>query len=160
MPRKLSLVVENGKYRLVQKPVFAENIQTKILTLNASELSKEKTIEMPGNSYRLAVSIDLANAKGISIDLLKNDEEKSVLTYDVMTQMLSFDRTKSGKIDFNKKFPSIEKMRVIPQNGILKLDVFVDNSIVEVFANDGKSVLTDLVFPSKKGGSVVISLLK
>ncbi len=160
MPRKLSLVVENGKYRLVQKPVFAENIHTKILTLKASELSKEKTIEMPGNSYRLGISIDLANAKGISIDLLKNDEEKSVLTYDLMTQMLSFDRTKSGKIDFSKKFPSIERMRVIPQNGILKLDVFVDNSIVEVFANDGKEVLTDLVFPSKKGGSVVISLLK
>lgn len=160
MPRKLSLVNENGKFRLVQKPVFADNITTETLTLKASELTEAKTIEMTSNSYRLNLTIDLSNAKGFSIDLLKNEQEKSVLSYDVTSQKLSFDRTKSGKVDFNKTFPSIEKMKVVPQNGMLKLDIFVDNSIVEVFANDGKAVLTDLVFPKAKGGSVNISFIE
>jgi len=69
-----------------------------------------------------------------------------------MTQKLFFDRTKSGKIDFNKNFSSIETMQVVPQNGVLKLDIFVDNSIVEVFANEGEAVLSDLVFPQKMEG--------
>lgn len=160
MPRKLSLVNENGKYRLVQKPVYSDKIQTETLTLKASELSEAKILEMPNNSYRLNLTIDLANSKGISIDLLKNGGEKSVLNYDVVSQKLSFDRTKSGKVNFNKLFPSVESMKVTPQNGILKLDVFVDNSIVEIFANDGRNVLTDLVFPTTKGGNIIISSLK
>lgn len=160
MPRKLSLVNENGKFHLVQKPVYADNIHTEILTLKASELSEAKTLEMKSNSYRLNLTIDLANSKGVSIDLLKNGEEKSILSYDVASQKLSFDRTKSGKVDFNKMFPSVESMKVMPQNGTLKLDIFVDNSIIEIFANDGKAVLTDLVFPTTKGGKVSISFLK
>ena len=51
-------------------------------------------------------------------------------------------------------------MKVAPQNGIVKLDIFVDNSIVEIFANDGRAVLTDLVFPNTKTGNVSISFLK
>lgn len=160
MPRKLSLVNENGKFSLVQKPVYADNIHTETLTLKASELVEPKTLEMKSNSYRLTLTIDLANSKGFSIDLLKNGEEKSVLNYDVASQKLSFDRTKSGKVNFNKTFPSVESMKVIPQNGILKLDVFVDNSIVEIFANDGRVVLTDLVFPNVSGGEISISALK
>ncbi len=160
MPRKLSLVNENGKFHLVQKPVYADKILTETLTLKASELSEAKTLEMPSNSYRLNLMIDLSNTKGFSIDLLKNGEEKSVLNYDAVSQKLSFDRTKSGKVDFNKAFPSVESMKVMPQNGIVKLDVFVDNSIIEIFANDGRAVLTDLVFPTKKGGTVSISTIK
>lgn len=160
MPRKLALVNENGKFHLIQKPIYADNIDTKTLTLNASELSEAKTLEMPRNSYRLNLTFDLANTKGFSIDLLKNKEEKSVLSYDVASQKLSFDRTKSGKVDFNNMFPSIETMKIIPQNGKLKLDIFVDNSIVEIYANEGQAVMTDLVFPKNEGGNVVISFLK
>ncbi len=160
MPRKLSLVNENGKFHLVQKPVYSDKIQTEILTLKVSELLESKTLEMPSNSYRLNLTIDSENSKGFSVDLLKNGEEKSVLSYNIATQKLSFDRTKSGKIDFSKKFPSVESMKIIPQNGIVKLDIFVDNSIIEIFANGGRAVLTDLVFPTTKGGNIIISSLK
>jgi fructan beta-fructosidase len=158
MPRMVSLIEKNGKYEMVQKPIFAGNIETQ--TLNLSEKDSGKTIEMKGNSYRLNLTIDTKNSKGFSIDLLKNGEEKSVVSYDISTQKLSFDRTKSGVVDFNKKFPSIESMKVEPENGIIKLDIFVDNSIVEIFANDGKAVISDLVFPTKGNGFVEFSIKK
>lgn len=60
---------------------------------------------------------------------------------------MSFDRTKSGVVNFNEKFPSIERMTVEPENNIIKLDIFVDNSIVEIFANDGQAAMSNLVFP-------------
>ena len=115
---------------------------------------------MKNNTYKLSLAIDLENSNGFAMDLLKNEEEKCVLTYHAKTQKLFFDRTKSGKVDFNKNFSSIESMQVAPQNGVLKLDIFVDNSIVEVFADEGKAVLTDLVFPKKNGGKIILSLLK
>ncbi len=157
MPRKLSLVNENGQYRLSQKPIYADNIPTETLSIKASELSATKILDMPGNSYRLNLMIDVANTKGFSIDLLKNGEEKSVLSYDVASQKLLFDRTKSGKVDFNKAFASIESMKVAPQNGIVHLDVFVDNSIVEIFANGGVATLSSLVFPSFGSSKIEIN---
>ena len=69
------------------------------------------------------------------------------------TQKLFFDRTKSGKVDFNKNFSSIESMQVAPQNGVLKLDIFVDNSIVEVFANE-RQAISRRVYPEKKGNGI------
>lgn len=158
MPRMVSLIEKNGKYEMVQKPIFANNIETQ--TLNLNEKDSGKTIEMKGNSYRLNLTIDTKNSKGFSIDLLKNGEEKSVVSFDISTQKLSFDRTKSGVVDFNKKFPSVESMKVEPENGIIKLDIFVDNSIVEIFANDGKAVISDLVFPTKSKGMVEFSFKK
>jgi fructan beta-fructosidase len=156
-PRKISLIEKDGKFKMVQKPVFADNIQTETLSLKTSELSAGKTIDMSNNSYRLNLSIEIGNLKGFSIDLLSNGAEKSVLSYDADTQKLSFDRTKSGKTDFNKKFASIESMKVEPNKGIINLDIFVDNSIIEIFANEGEAVLSDLVFPTKSKGQIIIS---
>lgn len=158
LPRQVSLIEKNGKYEMIQKPIFADNIETQ--TLNINETRPEKTIEMRGNSYRLNLTVETKNTQGFLINLLKNGDEKSVISYDISTQKLSFDRTKSGIVDFNKKFPSIETMHVEPENGIIKLDIFVDNSIIEIFANEGKTVLTDLVFPTKSKGIIEISLKK
>lgn len=156
MPRKLSLKNENGVYTLIQVPVYAESIPTQTLNLSTSDLAAGKTLEMEGNAYRLTLTLDLADAKGFSIDLLKNEGESSVLSYDVASQTLSFDRTKSGKVAFHEKFASVDAMKVPPRDNRLMLDIFVDNSLVELYANGGEKVMTQQVFPTKSKGQVVI----
>lgn len=156
VPRKLALFNENGMYKLTQSPIVADNIPTEEISLKVNEAISSKIASSSGNSYRLKLSINLSNAKGFDLDLLKNDNEMSVLSYDVATQMLSFDRTKSGKVDFHKRFPSVETMKISPVNNELNLDILVDKSIVEIYANGGKKVLTDLVFPTKTDGSIEI----
>ena len=156
MARKLSLKNENGVYKLVQVPVFNESIPTQTLNLSASDLAAGKTLDMESNSYRLTLTLDLADAKGFSIDLLKNEGESSVLSYDVASQILSFDRTKSGKVAFHEKFASVDGMKVPPRDNRLMLDIFVDNSLVELYANGGEKVMTQQVFPTKSKGQVVI----
>ncbi|HBK89933.1 MAG TPA: GH32 C-terminal domain-containing protein, partial [Cyclobacteriaceae bacterium] len=46
----------------------------------------------------------------------------------------------------NKDFPSIEKAEVAPINGAVTFDIFIDQSILEVFVNDGLTVFTEQVF--------------
>lgn len=157
MPRKLSLHNDNGVYKLTQTPVFPESITTQTLSLNAADLSAGKTLDMESNSYRLTLTIDLANTKGFSVDLLQNEAESSVLSYDIDSKILSFDRTKSGNVAFHEKFASVDAMTVAPKNNLLALDIFVDNSIVEIYANGGQQVMTQQVFPTKGKGKVVIS---
>ncbi len=127
--------------------------------MKAPDLNAGVILQMDGNSYRLDLTFELNEAKNFQIKLLSNESETVHLSYDIAAQKLTLDRTQSGNVAFHEKFPSVESMTVPPVNGELKLNIFVDNSIVEIFANDGAAVLTDLVYPTKKNGEVVIGLV-
>jgi sucrose-6-phosphate hydrolase SacC (GH32 family) len=99
----------------------------------------------------------LTASKGFDLQLLKFENQYLLLSYDVSTNMFSMDRTKSGKVDFSKRFPSIETIKILPQNNRLQLDILVDKSIVEVYVNGGKIVLTDLVFPVNQATKEIFS---
>jgi fructan beta-fructosidase len=57
-----------------------------------------------------------------------------------------FDRRNAGNISFNKNFPSIERAPARLIDGKVKLDVYADQSIVEIFINDGEAVISEQVF--------------
>ncbi len=156
LPRALSLYQQDGVYRLRQKPIFKDKLPVRTLTMKASDLAAGVEMKLDGNSYRVELTVELAETKDFELKLLNNEAEVSLLDYEVATGKLTFDRTKSGKVAFHEKFPSVESMTVLPENGQLKLAIFVDNSVVEIYANNGKAVLTSLVFPTKSKGLVVI----
>ena len=52
-------------------------------------------------------------------------------------------------IAFSTSFPAIQKAPLKLNHQRLKLQVFVDTSSIEVFANDGEIAITSLLFPSE-----------
>lgn len=160
LPRQLSLRADSSSgYHLIQQSIFRKEIVTKTLTMKARDLDAGVVLKMDDNSYRLDLTFELKGTKDFQIKLLSNEGEAVILSYDIAAQKLTFDRTQSGNVAFHKKFASVESMTVPPVDGTLKLNIFVDNSIVEIFANNGAAVLTDLVFPTKKNGEVIIDLV-
>lgn len=89
-----------------------------------------------------------ANKLGLTVHASADGSERTVIGYDVSTGRLYVDRTKSGKVDFNGSFPSIDDARVALVNGKLTLSIYLDRSSVEVFAQGGRTTITDQVFPS------------
>ncbi len=156
LPRQVFLQNVNGLYTLIQQPIFPDKIPSKILTMKAADLEAGVALKMDGNDYRIDLTVEMAEVEGFAIALLQNGEEKSVLSYDAATEKLSFDRTKSGNVGFDEKFSSVESMTVSPKNGELRLNIIVDHSVVEVFANGGEKVMTNLVFPTHAKGEVII----
>jgi len=57
-------------------------------------------------------------------------------------------RSQPTRVDFHPSFPAVHEAPLRSRDGHLKLHIFLDTSSIEVFANDGESVLTDLVLPS------------
>ncbi|NJO24987.1 MAG: hypothetical protein HC867_03095 [Bacteroidia bacterium] len=49
---------------------------------------------------------------------------------------------------------TVEKAPIALKEGLLKIRMLVDKSIVEVFVNDGETVITDLVFPTENKGGI------
>jgi fructan beta-fructosidase len=152
--REMSLFQENGLYKLQQNPIVKSNVITEKISLKSGDKLNSKLSKNNTNSYRLQLIINLLNSKGFDLELLKNGVNSSILSYDVATETLSFDRTKSGNVDFHKRFSSIESVKISPEKNQLKLDILVDKSVVEIYANDGKAVMTDLVFPLKNTSSI------
>ena len=58
------------------------------------------------------------------------------------------DRTRSGRTDFHRAFSSRHEapLRLIDGRGALRL--LLDTSSLEVFAQNGETVLTELIFPT------------
>ncbi len=154
VPRALSLYLDNGIYKLRQNPVNLNGITQRNLTFIAGNKIVDNLLNFSTNSYILNLKIIVKDDKGFELNLLENGDEKSKIIYDLTSETLSFDRTKSGKIDFHKDFSSIETMQIKPENGQIDLKILVDNSVIEIFGNGGKATLTDLVFPANNKTSI------
>ena len=78
--------------------------------------------------------------------------------YDVARQELTLDRQHSGNVAFHPMFAmSLETAKVPLRDGQLQLRLLVDKSVVEVFAQDGETTLTDLVFPRQHAGRITLT---
>ncbi len=99
-------------------------------------------------AYEVEIVIQNAGASKIAFCLLNDKGEKVSMYYDLNRKQFVMDRSESGKVDFSKDFPAVT---VAPVNvdKELTLRLFVDRSSIEAFGEDGKFVMTNLVFPSQ-----------
>lgn len=124
------------------------------MTVNAKSVSvkgKGKTIALPSENdgiCEILMDIDPGKAGSISLTFSNDNGEKTVLTYAPNYETLSFDRRESGIVDFSQDFPAITVTPTFNGGKTLPLRIFIDRSSMEVFANDGKGVMTNLVFPT------------
>ena len=59
------------------------------------------------------------------------------------------DRRKSRRTTFHAEYPGRHAGPVAWRNGTITLRILFDRSVLEVFANDGETVVTDRVFPTQ-----------
>lgn len=99
-------------------------------------------------AYEVEIVIQNAGASKIAFCLLNDKGEKVSMYYDLNRKQFVMDRSESGTVDFSKDFPAVT---VAPVNvdKELTLRLFVDRSSIEAFGEDGKFVMTNLVFPSQ-----------
>lgn len=62
---------------------------------------------------------------------------------------LLVDRRESGRTDFHASFSSIDTAPILAKQGSYELTIFVDRCSVEVFGQDGRVTMTELIFPAE-----------
>ena len=162
VPRELSLRRTAAGLALVQQPVpELRRLGKEALSLKSRALPPGPAgYEVPfrGEAYDLELTLKPGAAKTLVLHVLQSEAERTTLRYDVARQTLTLDRTQSGNVGFHPLFAStLETARVPLQNGQLQLRLLVDKSVVEVFAQDGETTLTDLVFPRQHTGRISLS---
>ncbi|MBS1596846.1 MAG: glycoside hydrolase family 32 protein [Bacteroidetes bacterium] len=152
LPRQLSLKKINNAWTLIQKPVPAiYKLRGELWEDTKVKVDKEN--KLPVYSQQCEIEINwqpVANTiSGIYIAAGKNN--KLVIGYDAKEQKLFMDRTNAGDISFNKKFGELSKYetKISLKENELRLHIFFDQSVVEVFANGGERVMTMQLFPEE-----------
>jgi beta-fructofuranosidase len=107
-----------------------------------------------GDSCELEISIDPADAKqvGLKVRASPGGEEETLLYYDTDARQLVFDATRSG-IDGRR---TVERAPLELRTGDpLRLRVFVDKAIVEIYANDRQAICRR-VYPGRSDSLCVV----
>ncbi len=87
---------------------------------------------------------------GIVSFALKNSvDEELHFGYNVSDQTYFIDRTFAGKNDFNDHFGNYHKAQANYDKEVLSLQVVLDRSSIELFADKGQTVMTDIYFASE-----------
>ncbi|MCM1078183.1 MAG: glycoside hydrolase family 32 protein [Bacteroidales bacterium] len=150
LPRELSLRKTAEGLRLVQEPVRNLRLlrgkqRTLSRRLKAGVMPLPAAMEM-NNQYELSATFSTWKNDVFGINLCTGNDRKVTLTYDVSAQTLMLDRTNASE----RLIPKFERMafaKVAPDGETLNLDIFVDKSVIEVYANGGECVMTALIFP-------------
>ncbi|WP_299550517.1 glycoside hydrolase family 32 protein [Seonamhaeicola sp.] len=132
------------------KPLIQDTfIQDKI------EVNGNHLLPIASKSFVSAFKV-LKDSGSAGIEIFKSDSEKTVIGFDFDTREAFIDRRGSGDVSFNKKFPSIEVAPVVSKNKAVSFTIFADESVVEVFVNDGETAITNRVFPSKTSNKITL----
>jgi beta-fructofuranosidase len=124
-----------------------------------TNLTIEADSEMPikdvtGDSIELLLDVNTSNAQqvGVKVCCSPDGREQTLVYYDARDKKIKIDTSKSSLGDGRK---SIEAGPFeLKANEQLKLRVFIDKSVVEVFANDRQAVMRR-IYPTQKDSLAV-----
>ena len=157
LPRVLSLTDDGTLSMDVPKEIENLRYNQRIKKNISIEADTAKLLEgISGNSIELAIEMEGTKAKqfGVKVCCSADGAEETFIFYDCTDKKLKIDTTKSGLSGSPK---GIEAGPFELKKGeTLKLRVFVDKSVVEVFANKRQAVMRR-IYPNKKD-SVSVSL--
>lgn len=152
IPREYTLRTTPEGLRLYQKPLVAlEALREKPFIFNKNihaGVTPLKQISEMNNSYEMSVDFNTRGSAPFGLNLCEGDGRKVMLSYDPQSSNLTLYRDNVTDADI-PKFERIAFTKVRPVKENLHLNIFVDKSTIEIFVNNGESVMTALTYPGE-----------
>lgn len=149
------LTIEDDQ--LIQRPVEAiANLRYAGKSLRQKNADRDVIMQHAGGQYELKLSIS-ANSQA-TLHLAGDITLSQSLNLNFKTgknAYLELDRTNCG-IVFNEKFGTTRKIK-LPDHHRLELDIFVDHSVIEIFINNGRHVITARFFTEPQNDQITLS---
>ncbi len=145
LPRTMSIKNIGGSYYALMEPVDAlEKLVTKTKSYKHIPTVKDINFTTPARfeislSDLYAFSLVFSNPSGQQVSVGFDEEKNSFF----------IDRTLAGKSDFNPQFARIYYAPRIAQSNNSKITLILDNTSLEIFADDGLTNITATFFPDQ-----------
>lgn len=151
VPRELGIEKVDDKYMVTSQPIKAlSTLNEDSLVLNNIEVNKYDLTAKTGKLFIPAqLSLSSDKIESFSITFSNDSGEKLIIGYDKASDNFFIDRTKSGKVDFEKGFAAKHTAPRLSKNENFNLTLIIDNASIELFADEGLSVMTEIFFPNQ-----------
>jgi fructan beta-fructosidase len=152
IPRDLKLKHVGNEIFLVSKPVpELSKIQSKPAVIQHLRFTNNVDIAKKTGKVKFPcrLNLDLVEIKDFSLVIANEAGEEVVVGYDKKQNQYFIDRTKSGKTGFQKDFAARHFAPRLTSSTKMNISVLIDVSSVELFADDGLTVMTSVFFPNK-----------
>jgi fructan beta-fructosidase len=152
VPRELGLKEVGKELFLTSKPVKELDVlngqpfSVKNLMVNQYELPAKNKNET--GLFKLELSTQ--NAHDFSIVLANEQGNELVVGYNKAADLYYIERARSGKTDFKKGFGLRHTAPRLTLDPNISLTLLADVASVELFADNGLTVMTDIFFPEKE----------
>jgi len=154
LPRTLQLKSINDELKLCSSPV--QELQ-QLRTQTTMIESGETTLDLPRGLAELELQFNNEAEDYIAFVLSNDEGERVQFGYDTRVNSYFIDRKYSGDDSFSEEFASAthyaERSREDQQ---IKFHIFIDHSAIEIFADDGEMVMTEIFFPTEKFNRLTI----
>ncbi len=152
--RSVSLRKTDDGFRIVQSPVETlkgirgpyHEIESRSIPPGESPLGDQG---VEGVAMEIIAEFEHGDADQFGLKVRRGDEEETVIGVDKHAGTVFVDRARSGNVGFSPHFAGRHSARLSVGAGgrPILLHVLVDTTSVEVFADGGRVVLTDQIFP-------------
>lgn len=161
IPREVSLRTTDEGVRLVQTPVaelraLRQNLYS-AQPFRVGPKSQNLLQGLAAGAYEIEAELEIPPGSSVTefgFHLRQREGQKTTVGYKAEKQMMFVDRTNSGDSGFSGLFTKVHEAPLQPEHNRVKLRIFVDESSVEVFGNDGRVVFSDVIFPDPAGRSM------
>jgi fructan beta-fructosidase len=161
VPRRVALRQTPDGLRIVQSPVEGvsglRGRQTKVDTrpMAPGEVRLSDS-GVEGFAMEIIADFDPGDADSFGLKVRQGQWEETVIGFDRRAGELFLDRSRSGAVGFSPHFAGRHAAKLAMPEGDspVRLHLLVDATSVEVFADGGRIVLTDQVFPKQESRGV------
>jgi len=151
LPRDLSLKQENGEIYVASTPVKElKDITLKPVHISPEGLNGKDIFSLPGTqAAQYSVKYTVSNLADYSMILSNDEGDKLVVGFDKTKNGYYIDRTKSGVTGFNPDFARAFFAPRLTYDPSSNVELVIDASSVELFADNGLTVMTCVFFSHK-----------
>lgn len=170
---ELTLEYKDGVYSIKQNPVEElkklrkEDMLFNIKDKTVNDKTENILSSVKGRLFEIEAEFTLGTAAEFGFNLRTGDNQKTVVYYDVQSRQFILDRTNSG-IAMSEGGEVIKIDAAPSADNKVKVRIYSDTSIIDIYANDGESVINTQIYPSvgnenmeffARGGDVTVNSL-
>jgi len=102
-----------------------------------------------GDMLEMDLSLDAGTADSVELRFANSNGESTKFRINRSMSRYEMDRSTSGAVAFNAAFKDLQVAPILGSSQKLTLKIYLDLSSIEIFVNEGETVFTTVVFPSK-----------
>jgi fructan beta-fructosidase len=160
LPREISLKTTPDGIRLIQQPIpTLQSLRGSRKSWQNQQISNAVPYPLSASIFELLAEFQITpnmSAGRLGIRILAGNGKPTTVGYATKSHTLFIERSQCDKNKFSPDFSGVQTAPLKPDNGVVRLHIFVDRASMEVFANEGQVVLTDQIFPCAENNGLEV----